>query len=123
MGRWSLGHGFLHFVGLNKALVISGAFDGCLGIILTLVMCRAMNRSIVNVLIGGFGDTGEKISSAAGGGQAKGDAPTSVTSVTAEDVVDILTSAKSVIIALGYGMAACGQGSTCHSGYDKDNEI
>lgn len=93
------------FMTVNKALVIAGAFVGCSGIILTLVMCRAMNRSIANVLIGGFGDTGGKSSSAPGGGQAKGDAPTSVTTVTAEDVVDILTSAKSVIIAPGYGMA------------------
>ena len=40
----------------NKALVVSGAFVGCSGIILTLVMCKSMNRSILNVLVGGFGD-------------------------------------------------------------------
>ena len=42
----------------NKALVVSGAFVGCSGIILTIVMCKAMNRTIKHVLIGGFGDKG-----------------------------------------------------------------
>lgn len=99
------------FMTVNKALVMSGAFVGCSGIILTLVMCRAMNRSIVNVLVGGFGDTGGKhntsSSSTRGGGAASSNSQqeTSVTTVTAEDVVEILTSAKSVIIAPGYGMA------------------
>jgi NAD(P) transhydrogenase len=80
----------------NKALVVSGAFVGCSGIILTIVMCNAMNRSIANVLIGGFGE---------GSGGAKKvakKAEGSVTQVTAEDVVDILTSSKSVIIVPGY---------------------
>jgi len=40
----------------NKALVVSGAFVGCSGIILTLVMCNAMNRTLANVLIGGWGE-------------------------------------------------------------------
>jgi hypothetical protein len=84
----------------NKALVVSGAFVGCSGIILTIVMCNAMNRSISNVLIGGFGGDGT-------GGpkkQAK-KAEGTVTQVSAEDVVDILTGSKSVIIVPGYGMA------------------
>lgn len=96
------------FMTVNKALVISGAFVGCSGIILTLVMCRAMNRSIAHVLVGGFGDSGGATTgSSASASRRSSDQPqeTSVTTVTAEDVVDILTSAKSVIIAPGYGMA------------------
>lgn len=83
----------------NKALVVSGAFVGCSGIILTMVMCRAMNRSIQNVLVGNFGD---------GAGAAKKEAKKAtgvVKQVTSEDVVESLTSAKSVIIVPGYGMA------------------
>jgi NAD/NADP transhydrogenase beta subunit len=81
----------------NKALVVAGAFVGCSGIILTLVMCIAMNRSITNVLIGGFGDgagTGKK--------QAK-KAEGTVKEVSAEDVIEMMTDAKSMIIVPGYG--------------------
>jgi len=82
----------------NKALVVSGAFVGCSGIILTMVMCNAMNRSIQNVLIGNFGDgAGVKKQATKATGVVK--------QVTAEDVVESLTSARSVIIVPGYGMA------------------
>lgn len=89
------------FMLVNKALVVAGAFVGCSGIILTLVMCRAMNRSITNVLIGGFGDGATKSHKVKGEKKAEG----SVTEVTAEDVADMLTDASSVIIVPGYGMA------------------
>lgn len=82
----------------NTALVVSGAFVGCSGIILTLVMCTAMNRSVAHVLIGGFGD-GAGIS-ATKAEKKEG----TVTQISAEDVVDLLTSSKSVIIVPGYGM-------------------
>lgn len=82
----------------NKALVISGAFVGCSGIILTLVMCKAMNRSIANVLIGGWGEGSAK--AVVPGEKAEG----TVQTVTAEDVVEMLTDAKSVIVVPGYGM-------------------
>lgn len=88
------------FMLVNKALVVAGAFVGCSGIILTLVMCRAMNRSISNVLIGGFGDGATK-----GPKKEKKKAEGSVREVTAEDVVDMLTDSKNVIIVPGYGMA------------------
>lgn len=84
----------------NKALVVAGAFVGCSGIILTLVMCNAMNRSVSNVLMGGFGDDGS--------GKPQGEAAKTegtVTTCSAEDVVELLTSAQSVIIVPGYGMA------------------
>jgi NAD(P) transhydrogenase alpha subunit len=89
------------FMMSNKALVVAGAFVGISGIILTLVMCNAMNRSVTNVLMGGFGDDGSGV---AGGGEATKTEGT-VTTVSAEDVVELLTSAKSVIIVPGYGMA------------------
>jgi NAD(P) transhydrogenase beta subunit len=88
--------GLAGFMLSNKALVVSGAFVGCSGVILTIVMCNAMNRSIANVLIGGFGE---------GSGGTKKEAKKaegSVTQVSAEDVVDILTGSKSVIIVPGY---------------------
>ncbi len=92
------------FMTINKALVVSGAFVGCSGVILTLVMCRAMNRSISNVLIGGFGDGGTK--KARNGNQAeKTGGEENVTEIVADDVARILTSSKSVIIVPGYGMA------------------
>jgi NAD(P) transhydrogenase len=81
----------------NKALVVSGAFVGCSGIILTLVMCIAMNRSISNVLIGGFGD-------GAGTKKAKKVQGTA-TEVNADDVIELMSNAKSMIIVPGYGMA------------------
>lgn len=87
----------------NKALVVAGAFVGCSGIILTLVMCYAMNRSITHVLLGGFGD-GASPSKAK---KAESDEPQgTVTKMSAEDVVEKLTSAKSVIIVPGYGMVS-----------------
>ena len=86
----------------NKALVVAGAFVGCSGIILTMVMCQAMNRSVTAVLLGGFGDGASPVK------PPKGDGPEepqgTVTELSAEDVVDQLTSAKSVIIVPGYGM-------------------
>jgi H+-translocating NAD(P) transhydrogenase subunit beta len=86
----------------NKALVVAGAFVGCSGIILTLVMCRAMNRSVANVLIGGFGEGATPKKAATPGEEPQG----TVQQVSAEDVVDLLTSAKSVIIVPGYGMVS-----------------
>jgi len=84
----------------NTALVVAGAFVGCSGIILTLVMCNAMNRSVANVLIGGFGE-GTTASAAATADKEQG----TVRQISAEDVVELLTDAKSVIVVPGYGMA------------------
>ena len=87
----------------NKALVVAGAFVGCSGIILTLVMCYAMNRSISNVLLGGFGDGASPTKKKPKEGEEEPQG--TVTEMSAEDVVEKLTSAKSVIIVPGYGMA------------------
>ncbi|KAG7374615.1 NADP transhydrogenase subunit alpha [Nitzschia inconspicua] len=82
----------------NKALVVAGSFVFCSGIILTLVMCHAMNRSITHVLIGGFGD-------GAGPAHEAKKVEGTVKEVSPEDVIEMMTDAKSIIIVPGYGMA------------------
>ena len=89
----------------NKALVVSGAFVGCSGIILTLVMCNAMNRSIANVIIGGWGEGSNTKKAGGGEGTGKGEESGVVTKISSTDVLKMLTGAKSVIIVPGYGMA------------------
>jgi NAD/NADP transhydrogenase beta subunit len=83
----------------NKALVVSGSFVGCSGIILTIVMCNAMNRSMANVLIGNFGE------GTSGSMKVAKKAVGTARQATAEDVVEALTSARSIICVPGYGMA------------------
>ena len=83
----------------NDLLIITGALVGSSGAILSFIMCRAMNRSFLSVILGGFG-TGSG-SNASGGVQIEGEAkPTTV-----EDTVGLLNDARSVIIVPGYGMA------------------
>jgi NAD(P) transhydrogenase subunit beta len=82
----------------NPALVIVGALVGSSGAILSYIMCKGMNRSIFNVLLGGFG--GEGVAPAAG---AVGDR--SVKSGSADDAAFIMKNASKVIIIPGYGMA------------------
>jgi len=82
----------------NPALVIVGALVGSSGAILSYIMCKGMNRSIFNVLLGGFG--GEGVAPAAG---AAGDR--SVKSGSADDAAFIMKNASKVIIIPGYGMA------------------
>ncbi|MHC4606485.1 MAG: NAD(P)(+) transhydrogenase (Re/Si-specific) subunit beta [Planctomycetota bacterium] len=86
------------FVLGNEALIIVGSLIGASGFILTSVMCRAMNRSLLNVVFGGFGATA---AAAAAGGAAQ--APVKEASV--EDAAGILGAAQSVIVVPGYGMA------------------
>jgi NAD(P) transhydrogenase subunit beta len=83
----------------NLALIITGSLVGASGAILSYIMCRGMNRSIFNVLLGGFGNEGGV---AAAGGPA-GDR--TVKSGNAEDAAFILKNASKVIIVPGYGMA------------------
>ena len=83
----------------NLALIITGALVGASGAILSYIMCKGMNRSIFNVLLGGFGtDTG-----AAGPAAAAGDR--AVRSGAADDAAFIMKNASKVIIVPGYGMA------------------
>ncbi len=88
------------FVISNHGLIISGALVGASGIILSEIMCRAMNRSLANVLFGAFGSGGE---GAAGPAGAVGDK--TVRSVTAEDAAMMMAYARLVIIVPGYGLA------------------
>jgi NAD(P) transhydrogenase subunit beta len=81
----------------NRLLIIAGSLDGSSGFILSVVMCRAMNRSFTNVLFGAFGQVQTK----AGAAQEE----RTVHSASAEDAAQILDSARSVIIAPGYGLA------------------
>jgi len=83
----------------NSLLIITGALVGSSGAILSYVMCKGMNRSIVNVILGGFGTEG----GAAPSGPGVGDRL--VKSGSAEDAAFIMKNAGSVIIVPGYGMA------------------
>jgi NAD(P) transhydrogenase subunit beta len=84
----------------NLALIITGALVGASGAILSYVMCKGMNRSIINVLLGGFGaESGSAASAGAGG------ADRTVRSGNAEDAAFIMKNASKVIIVPGYGMA------------------
>jgi H+-translocating NAD(P) transhydrogenase subunit beta len=84
------------FVLDNKLLIIAGALDGASGFILSIIMCKAMNRSFTNVLFGAFGQLQVK----AGVQEKK-----SVRSGTAEEAAQIMEAANSVIVIPGYGMA------------------
>ena len=83
----------------NSLLIITGALVGSSGAILSYIMCKGMNRSIFNVILGGFGTEGGTVAAGAGAGDR------SVKSGSAEDAAFILKNASSVIIVPGYGMA------------------
>lgn len=85
------------FVLDNKLLIIAGALDGSSGFILSVIMCRAMNRSFTNVLFGAFGQV------QAGTGAVEEQRP--VRSATPEEAAGILQAASLVIVVPGYGMA------------------
>ncbi len=88
----------LGFVLNNKLLIVAGAIDGSSGLILAILMCKAMNRSFTNVLFGGFGNIQK---SKAG----KNAVERNIKSMVAEEAAPLLSYAKSVIIIPGYGMA------------------
>ena len=87
---------FMGFALDNYLLVIAGALDGSSGLILSIIMCKAMNRSFTNVLFGAFGQLQVK----AGHVEQR-----PVRSATPEEAASILDAARSVIIVPGYGMA------------------
>src|SRR5437588_4989750 len=82
----------------NSALIITGALVGSSGAILSYIMCHAMNRSFLSVILGGFG--GETAAAGGGGGEQK---PAKLGS--ADDAAFIMKNAQKVIIVPGYGMA------------------
>jgi H+-translocating NAD(P) transhydrogenase subunit beta len=87
------------FVLMNKIQIITGSLDGTSGFLLSLLMCRAMNRSAVNVLFGAFGKVEPEQADQAT------DARGSVRSITPEELTVLFDSVRSVIIVPGYGMA------------------
>jgi len=87
------------FVLMNKIQIITGSLDGTSGFLLSLLMCRAMNRSATNVLFGAFGQVSEDEATAAA--EAKG----TVRSIAPEETAVLLETARHVIVVPGYGMA------------------
>jgi H+-translocating NAD(P) transhydrogenase subunit beta len=87
----------LGFVLNSKVLVVAGALDGSSGFILSVIMCKAMNRSFTNVMFGAFG----QVQAAAAGAKEE----RVVRSATPEEATSILEAAGSVVIVPGYGMA------------------
>ena len=84
------------FVLDNKLLIVAGALDGSSGLILSITMCKAMNRSFTNVLFGGFG-----AETTAGDVERR-----PYRSIDAEEAAFLLDAARSVVVVPGYGMAA-----------------
>ncbi|HMO11219.1 MAG TPA: NAD(P)(+) transhydrogenase (Re/Si-specific) subunit beta, partial [Actinotalea sp.] len=82
----------------NNLLIVTGALVGASGAILSYIMCRAMNRSFISVILGGFGaEGGTVLAGATDAGEHR--------EIDVEATVDLLLSARSVVITPGYGMA------------------
>lgn len=84
------------FIYHNLAMILGGIFVGAAGSILTLLMCKAMNRSLLNVILGGFGG---------GSGGAVGEEGGTIKEITLSDAAVLLAYSKSVVIVPGYGLA------------------
>ena len=82
----------------NDLLIITGALVGSSGAILSYIMCKAMNRSLANVIFGGFGTE-------SGGAGGSSEIEGAITEISAEEVASELKEAKEVMIVPGYGMA------------------
>ena len=82
----------------NNMLIIAGSLVGSSGAILSYIMCKAMNRSFINVMLGGFGATPQEE-------QAAGGAQKSVRSGSPEDAAYLMGNAESIVIVPGYGLA------------------
>jgi NAD(P) transhydrogenase subunit beta len=80
----------------NKVLIIAGTLDGFSGFILSILMCKAMNRSMTNVLFGAFGSVSDQTATAAGGEMRE---------IGIEDAATQLAYARQVVFVPGYGMA------------------
>lgn len=88
----------------NQAMLTGGILVGSAGTILTILMCRAMNRSLLNVIVGVFG----------GGGQAAGAVAGSIKEITLSDAAVLLSYSKKVVIVPGYGLAVAQAQHICH---------
>lgn len=88
----------------NQAMLTGGILVGSAGTILTILMCRAMNRSLLNVIVGVFG----------GGGQAAGEVAGSIREISLSDAAVLLSYSKKVVIVPGYGLAVAQAQHICH---------
>lgn len=88
----------------NQAMLTGGILVGSAGTILTILMCKAMNRSLLNVIVGVFG----------GGGQSMVDAGGSIKEISLSDAAVLLSYSKKVVIVPGYGLAVAQAQHTCH---------
>lgn len=93
--------GFLYS---NQAMLTGGILVGSAGTILTILMCRAMNRSLLNVIIGVFGGGGASVAGVAG----------TVKEITVSDAAVLLSYSKKVVIVPGYGLAVAQAQHICH---------
>lgn len=98
------------FVLDNKLLIVAGALDGSSGLILSIIMCRAMNRSFTNVLFGAFG----QVAAAKAGGEER-----VYKSETIEGAAQVLEQAELVVIIPGYGMAVAQAQNRVRELYDQ----
>ncbi len=93
------------FIYGNQVMIIGGILVGSAGTILTILMCRAMNRSLLNVIIGVFGGGGQAMSLAGGG---------TIKEITLADAAVLLSYSKKVVIVPGYGLAVAHAQHICH---------
>ncbi|HEC44695.1 MAG TPA: NAD(P)(+) transhydrogenase (Re/Si-specific) subunit beta [Bacteroides sp.] len=92
------------FIYQNQAMILGGIFVGSAGTILTILMCKAMNRSLLNVIIGSFGGGGEGIEHEAG----------VIKEVSASDAAVLLSYSQKVVIVPGYGLAVAQAQHVCN---------
>ncbi len=88
----------------NQVMLTGGILVGSAGTILTILMCRAMNRSLLNVIVGVFG----------GGGQAAAAVAGTIKEISLSDAAVLLSYSKKVVIVPGYGLAVAQAQHTCH---------
>ena len=91
------------FIYSNQAMILGGILVGAAGTILTVLMCKAMNRSLLNVIIGAFG----------GGGAAAGDEEGTIKEITLSDAGILLSYSQKVVIVPGYGLAVAQAQHVC----------
>lgn len=92
----------------NKVMLTGGILVGAAGTLLTILMCKAMNRSLVNVLVGSFG--GSKNAAAGGGSKDQG----AYKEISLSDAAMVMSYANKVMIVPGYGLAVAQAQHTCH---------
>jgi len=92
------------FIYNNKAMILGGILVGAAGTILTILMCKAMNRSLINVIIGSFG----------GGGATQGKEQGTIKEITLSDASILLSYSQKIVIVPGYGLAVAQAQHICH---------